>query len=341
VGALAIDARGRLAGERAAARRDVPVPVTARTGLDANAPRLQQVAGDSASVPASASVVQTPAVTVGQIVERAGRYVVAYAEQMALVIGTEHYSQYMGDEEFARAYKRQLVSEFALVRVKEDWLGFRDVYEMDGKPVGERQDRLMKLLLEAPEGAIDQGKRISDESARHNLGAMSRNFNVPTTALFFVHPARQARFTFTKNGEDTIDRVKVWKVRYAETGRPTIIRTSAGKDMPVSGTFWIDPVEGRIFKTHMEISSEATIEGPGATARFGTPVRRMKTSASITATYRWDDAMAIIVPAEMLETYEGPSRNAFTGNEEFSRVNCRATYTNFKKFQTTARIVSK
>jgi hypothetical protein len=81
--------------------------------------------------------------------------------------------------------------------------------------------------------------------------------------------------------------VAVWKVKYEETRKPTIIRTSTGRDMPIKGEAWIDPVDGR----------------------------------------------------EMLETYEAPMRSSFTGDDTMTKVNCRATYSDFKRFETGARIL--
>jgi hypothetical protein len=286
----------------------------------------------------------TPAAIKGILVDRATRRLTEYAKELALVIGVEHYSQYMGGEGFARAYKKVLlVSEFALVRVNDDWLGFRDVFEVDGKRVPDREDRLRKLFLDKPDSAVDQARQITDESARHNLGAIQRNFNVPTMALFFLSPANAARFSFRKDGEDTIEGHPVWKVRYEERRRPTIIRTASGKDMPVKGTFWIDAAAGTVWKTHMEISVETKMGGAPTQRSFdgGTVVRRVQSSASVTVTFREDAGLGLVLPGQMLETYEGPTVNKFTGDEEISRVNCVATYSDFRRFQTTGRVVPK
>jgi hypothetical protein len=297
------------------------------------------------SSPGTQSVQPARAATADEVVQRAARTLEQYAGQLSLLIGVEEYAQYLGDESFDRAYKRLLVSEFALVRVKDDWLGFRDVGEIDGKPVADRQDRLRKLFLETPDDAVGRARRISDESARYNLGAIQRNFNVPTMALFFLQASNVARFKFSKEGEERHDGTLVWKIRYQEIRKPTIIRTSAGKDMPVKGTFWIDPTDGRVLKTHMEISVETAMQGHagvlGAVTERGAPLRRVTSSASITVTYRADPAIGLLVPIEMRETYQAPAVNRFTGNEEFSTVNCRATYSHFKKFETGARLVPK
>jgi VWFA-related protein len=325
-----------------------PQPAAAPTVAAATPPATPPVA---AATPAIARA--APARTVEEAVERAGRYIVDYGGQMSLVIGIERYAQWMQREDFIRPVTRQLVSEFALVRVKDDWLGFRDVYEVDGKPVSDRQDRLEKLFLQSPSAAVDQGRQIAQESARYNMGAIQRNFNVPTTALFFLQPANLARFRFRKSGEDSIDGVPVWKVGYEETRKPTIIRTSAGKDMPLKGTMWIDPTDGRVLKTHMEIISEARLSGarpssdPGGFGdlqsspqrRGAGDVRRVNTSASITVTYRLEPKFGLLVPSVMLETYEGPTLSQFTGEESVTKINCRATYSDFKRFETSGRVV--
>jgi hypothetical protein len=298
--------------------------------------------------------VAQPAPTVDDLVSSAGRYVTEYGQQLSLVIGVERYAQWMQNGDQIRPLVRNLVSEFALVRTGDDWQGFRDVVELDGKPVGDRQDRLQKLFLESPSTAIQSSRPIADESARYNLGPLQRNFNVPTTALFFLHPRNRPRFSFRIDGEDTVAGVRVLKVRYKEEQKPTIIRTSAGKDMPVKGTLWIDPADGRVFKTTMELESDARMTGTNAQMadnRFEEPFqgrisssfseRRAKSSVSVTVSYKPDAKLAILVPAEMVEIYESPYRSRFNDTESMSKVNCRAAYSDFKRFETSGRVVIK
>ena len=68
-------------------------------------------------------------------------------------------------------------------------------------------------------------------------------------------------------------------------------------------------------------------------------MRRVRSSASITVTYKEEPTLGMLVPDKMLETYEGPSVNAFTGNEEVNKINCSATYSDFKRFETSGRVV--
>ena len=295
-----------------------------------------------------------PAPKADDLVARAGLYVVEYGQQLSLVIGVERYAQWMQNADQVRPLVRNLVSEFALVRVGDDWLGFRDVVELDGKAVGDRQDRLQKLFLESPTTAVQSSRGIADASARYNLGPLQRNFNVPTTALFFLHPTNRPRFSFKSEGEETVEGVRVVKVRYKEDRKPTIIRTSAGKDMPVKGMLWIDPAGGRVFKTTMELEADALMTGGSSgmadnrfeeafrgSARPAFAERRAKSSVSIMVSYKTDPQLALLVPGEMVEIYESPYRLQFNDTESMSKVNCRATYSDFKRFETSGKVVIK
>src|SRR5580692_7235154 len=76
---------------------------------------------------------------------------------------------------------RELNSDLLLVRPKgaDRWVQFRDVFEVDGQPVHDRDQRLAKLFLSPGSGISDQAWQIADESARYNIGNLQRNINVP------------------------------------------------------------------------------------------------------------------------------------------------------------------
>ena len=282
--------------------------------------------------------------TLEDVIARASHYVIAYADKMSLLLAKEDYAQWMDYQGAMHPMRRSLVSEYALVRIGGDWEGFRDVYSVDGQPVGERQDRLQKLLLNTPDGAMRQARQIADESARYNLGQVKRNFNTPTMALVLLQAKNLGRFRFKKAGEDRVSGAAVWKISYEEVKKPTIIRTSAGNDMPIDGTFWIDPNDGRVLKSHMGIKSEARIRkderhAPGYT--YPSEQVTVTTSASITVTYELNEKVGLLVPVEMRELYEAPFRSSLEGAEGTSRIDCRATYSDFRRFETGARLVPK
>ena len=296
---------------------------------------------------ASLAVAITPAPDIPplpKVLERTAAYVVEYGQAMSLVVSAEHYSQWVENPGWHPGEPRILESEYLIVRVDDDWLGFRDVHTVDGKEVADRQDRLQTLFLRSPGTALVDARRIADESARYNVGAIQRNLNTPTMALYFLQARNQIRFKFEKKGQDVIGGVAVWKVHFKETQRPTIVKTSSGKDMPVSGTFWIDPDTGRVLKTNMAIELDTRV---GVTSnlvdddtprrRGGPAVERVQSSASVTVTYKQEPRLGLLVPAEMLETYEGPRLNGMSNTTGTTKINCRATYSDFRRFQTTTR----
>ena len=137
----------------------------------------------------------------------------------------------------------------------EGWLPFRDVFEVDGQQVRDRQDRLVKLFVEtSPSRALDNAQAIVRESARYNIGNVRRELNVPTLPLWFLEPQNTRRFNFRKVGEDTLSGRRVFVVEYTEITRPTFIKTPDGDDVVSSGRIWAEPTTGRVHRTLLTAS---------------------------------------------------------------------------------------
>jgi len=60
---------------------------------------------------------------------------------------------------------------------------------------------------------------------------------------------------FQKEREGTLNNIPVWVVQFVETGRPTIVRTSALQDVPSRGRAWIDPSTGRLLRVQATIDT--------------------------------------------------------------------------------------
>ena len=248
------------------------------------------------------------------LLDRAAAYVAAYAEQLSSVVAEERYDQRVEIvvDGFARgrasAYDRhrRLVSDYLLVKVPrmEGWIPFRDVIEVDGQPVRDREDRLMTLFVESGGRAFDQAARIAEESSRYNIGNVRRTINVPTLALIFLLDGHRHRFTFTPGEERRIEGRTTRELLFTEWSRPTLIRTSGNNDLIAVGTFWIDPESGLVVQTRLQ-ADDGTLR------------------SEITVTYRADARLALWVPWRMREEYE-------SGGE---RIQGTATYTNFRKFR--------
>jgi hypothetical protein len=281
----------------------VPEPPNPEPPSVSTLPTGDAAAGRRANAP-KPSVRRDPALDA--VLARAAEYVRAYSRHTSVVVSEEVYEQkiaLVGQAVVFGPTSRKLVSDFLLAQVPggEGWLPFRDVFEVDGVLVRDREDRLTKLFLDAPADAERNAAEILRESARYNIGPINRTLNIPTLPLWFFDPASYQSFTFRKRGEETIDGSRVWVVSYSERGRSTVIKTWRGGDVPASGELWIDPVNGRVLKTLL-----------------------MAGAARITVTYRpRAEVLGLWMPVEMLEEY------SFAGG----RIEAKASYSKFRRFQ--------
>lgn len=256
--------------------------------------------------------------SVKDVMRRVADYVSAYGEKAAIVVGTERYTQQTDGPADAQR-ERVTVAEFAIVKVEtiRGWLGFRDVIEVDGRSLTDRDDRLVRLLT-SPGDRYDEARRLTAESARFNIGRVQRNFNVPTTVLFYFTRDRQERFKFTAKG---VRADGTWEIAYRETQHPTLIRTPEGKSVPSDGTIWVSPADGTIVRTLLKVG------GMGIGAPKG-----VRGAGTIDVSYSHVAALDMWLPESMLEQFEikeRDTRETITG---------RAVYTNYRQFQTSVRI---
>ncbi len=287
--------------------------------------------------PLSSSGAQS--VSIEQVLSRAADHVTAFREKGQVIIAEESYVQILraygvssGDlpansGESTGHKVRKLRSEFALVASASDqsWTGFRDVVEVDGTRVRDTADRLARAFADNPQTALAEARRIGSDAAKYNLGAIKRNVNVPTFGLLCLMPKNQAGFTFKKKGEKTVDGAKVWVLSYMETARPTLIVSASGQPMPTRGEVWIEPDSGRVRRTQVIVDALDAFpdmkEHPERYAAFP--------RIQIEVTYGLDARLAMWVPVEMKELYE----------RQPEMVSCTATYSNFRRFETDAKVV--
>jgi hypothetical protein len=260
-----------------------------------------------------------------QVLSRLGEYLASYERRLALVVAEERYRQSLDIAPetpvgniprdapvlpFAHQ-DRSLRSDYALTRAadKEAWVGYRDTFEVDGKPVRDRDDRLQRLLTG---GAAAGGARIAQESSRFNLGntLVERNVNVPTLVLEMLHPRNQSRFSFNKAGEETLSGAVMWRIEFKERERPTFIRIPNGRDRPSHGAVWLDPSTGEVWQTTLAWDSSP--------------------SGTFTVSYSRAPGFEALVQLTMNERYRAGTAT-ITGD---------AAYSNYRQFQTGARLVA-
>ena len=247
------------------------------------------------------------------ILDLAGDYVATYERTFVGVVAEETYRQSsrgigrIDQRGFASegvAQRRDLKSDVLLVRAPagDRWIQFRDVFEVDGKPVRDRAERLAKLFLQPSASAQQQVDDIAAASARYNIGGVNRNVNVPVLALSVLEPRNRPWYAFKgrKSGS-------AFELEYQEQRGGTLIRGRDDESMPSRGRFTIDPATGRV------LSSELVAENGSLRAQ-------------IDVTYGSDANVGIFVPKEMRERYQ---------LKDGSTIEGKATYAKFRRYQVT------
>jgi hypothetical protein len=192
---------------------------------------------------------QPPRPAVDEVLRLAGEYVGRYERAFSGLVAREDY------EQVGCGQSRRLASDVVFVRIPGDvpWIWLRDVFEVDGRPVRDRVQRLVALLSSATPD-LAHARAILEEGARFNLGPVQRNFNVPTVALAFLLPANQRRFAFALAAGRQTDAGPVTVLRYRETAHPTLVRNrQTDADVPASGEFWI-AADGTVARSEFRVA---------------------------------------------------------------------------------------
>src|SRR5918993_1300442 len=188
----------------------------------------------AAAIASTAAASQEP--TLDLVLARAAAYVTAYQKQLQGIVAEEVYIQnYLSTTRARRMNRegRQLRSDVLLVKLPGDerWLQFRDVFEVDRRPVRDRDQRLYKLFVDAKADAREQAQTIQNESARYNLGPVLRTINIPIMAMLFFEKANQAGLSFTlwkagnvKRFSQLADANDIWMIEFREIGPGTMVK---------------------------------------------------------------------------------------------------------------------
>lgn len=274
-----------------------------------------------------------PGPTADEVLRRAGAYAAGYESAFSLLVAEERYEQRTEQPDAllaggnlsrsnpgggmgsggARQQRRVIKSEFALVRLDAGgWMPFRDVFEVDGRKVRNRDDRLASLFKTPTTQSFDLAAAIMAESTRHNLGRVQRTINVPTLAVLLARPDLARRFRFDRDGDEVVAGRPAWKFAFREVTTPSLVRTSRGLDLLLTGTLWIDPATGVVVQTSL------TAADP-------------QVRATVRVTFAHDAGVDLWVPATMDEHYSSPS--------DRDVILCTATYSNYRKFDAAGRLV--
>jgi hypothetical protein len=265
-----------------------------------------------------------------QLLARVAQYVTRFQDDFAIVISDEQYDQRdVLREESGRLRsraQRRIRSEtvFAWLLEQQSWLIARKVLSVDGVRVPDSKERLDAALSESEPDRATRLRRLRDEGARYNIGRIYRNFNDPTFVLQLLAPGVQPRFVFTMLGVEK----DAWKVAFAERELPTVIQTPTA-NLLSNGTVWIGRADATVLRTSLVIKDPST-----------------NTEAEISVDYKFDVRLGIGVPIRMAEVYvqtvirnvapAGSPQRLITASE---RIECVATYSNYRRFETSGRLV--
>jgi hypothetical protein len=242
------------------------------------------------------------------VVARATKYVDDYIAAFSAVVSEEKQVQTLVRPDGHVKKTRAITADFLLVKARGSWPeAFRDVIEVDGKKIGDRQDRLRKLFLEHPQDARELADAIARESGRYNIGTPRRG-NSPLVPIVFLTSMIAPGVRF----EGTAD-----KLTFQEVRRPTVLSRNQVHNMPAHGSFQIDAATGRVLSAEFSADTANAILPSDEVAAF------------YTVRFALDPGVQMSVPVEVTERYTRPSK------PDADVLIVRSTYSAFRKFQVT------
>ena len=262
-------------------------------------------------VVAASPVAAQPAPTLEQLVDRMGAYLADYETQLSSVVAKEKFEQNI----YGRNAGQTLESEVAFIRLPggAEWLGFRDVRKVNWKAVKDSGPSISDLLTSAA-GDMTKAKAIATASAKYNLG-LPRTVNVPTAPLDIIHPLHRTAHVYERRADESVRGTRTAVVGFREVARPTLVREPSGKNLISSGRIWIEPASGTVWRVEWIYQAEKRASNA--------PPPQLRVD------FAPHEELGIMVPQTMTEVFS-VVRGRGVG---------RATYSDFRRFGTSARIV--
>ena len=92
------------------------------------------------------------------------------------------------------------------------------------------------------------------------------------------------------------------------------------RNLRASGTLIVEPATGRVLRTELTLLLDKSND-------------KNSVRAELTVAYRPDARLGLLVPVEMHESY------GFAGAGPDQRIECTATYADFRRFETSGRVI--
>ena len=245
------------------------------------------------------------------VLDRLDGYLEKYESELSAVVADEELIQET-DGRVTRKLSRRLRSEIAFLRLPGnlEWLGFRSVRSVDGKPLTGVKS-LTEVLATTSADALKQASLLVNESAKYNLGN-PRTINMPNLPLELLSPKYRHRYETSLKGRSRVRDRSVDEVVLGELpGTPIIY--NEGRQMQTTVHAWIDAETGALWRAEVELRVPGDNRNP----------------AWLRVDFAEEKTLKILVPVTMRERFNWIADTGTT----------LASYTNFRRFQTSARIV--
>jgi hypothetical protein len=253
------------------------------------------------------------------VLARATEYVTRYEAELGNLIGAEEYVQNAAWKNpgarlavISKKQQRRMTSDFLILQVGREWTGLRKVSRVDGSRIDEKTEKFEEVFDDTPQGNTKRLKNLTEESSRFNIGDVLRQINLPTFALSVMRKEEAPRFAFNKIDVDKIQGIETWAIKFRELTPPTMVVGDKQEFLFSHGTLWIEPETGKILKTEFEVAN---------------PHTKMPVKGRVVVTYSENKKLGMLVPNLMQEHYES----------ENSTIDCRADYSNFRRFEVDVR----
>lgn len=248
------------------------------------------------------------------IVASVSRYVAQYQHEFVSLVADESTTQQVivdGVVTETRTTRGEMFATF--IESDRAWMTVHDIADVDGGPVANRDD-VRAMLLAEPLRAI--APRVAAANARYNIGHVTRNFNEPTLALVLFTPARLddlrvERAAADADQEAARDADAVVTLRFRSRDGRSIVRSAAGP-VATRGSAVVEAAGGRVRRTIVTFDD-----------------RRVE--ATLDTTYGLDAHVAFWVPVTFVERY--------VAHETGEQTLVRSAFTNYRRFETTGRMV--
>jgi hypothetical protein len=244
------------------------LPLIAWTRLDAQSPSLDEV------------------------LQRTSTYLRQWIPQLANIVATETYDERQAQSGVPGPQKRRLKSDVLLVQypVGPGWMLFRDIGEVDGKPLAHPPDRLLKLFIEPNLNAREQADQITLEGLASHLAGANASSTNPFLGIALMQDAYRPRLRFRLGNTEPAMGPHVRVIQFDEReeseapagGKPEKLSLLLPDSGRANGSIWLDEETGVILKTDVRMSlglslSSATIFARDARLGMFVP-QEMRTS---------------------------------------------------------------